>query len=99
MIQTVAANGGWVLEQAHNGTGWLLGKNHVSIEMIGQARPSEDGSYVADFRITVSRSDASFMSEVKDVACDEFGALHETSVTKFNEAVNKIKEMLDALQT
>lgn len=97
-MQAAAESSGWALQQVHNGTGWLLGKNQVKIEQIGQVRLSGDDSYVADFRITVSRTDESFTSEVKDVACDEFGIPNESSQIKFNEAVDKIKKMLDALQ-
>ncbi|MBA3311958.1 MAG: hypothetical protein M3552_07010 [Planctomycetota bacterium] len=88
---------GYSLEVVHDGSGWILGKATVNIEQIGDARDTDDGK-VADFRIAVTSSDESFTSEVKNIPCDEFGIPNHDAQIKFDEAVTRIKEMLDKIQ-
>lgn len=89
---------GYGLEVVHDGTGWILGKATVNIEQIGESRDTNDGK-LADFRITVTSSDESFTSEINDIQCDEFGIPNDDSQAKFDEAVEKIKQMLAKLQS
>ena len=89
---------GYGLEVVHDGTGWVLGKATVNIEQIGDARDTTNGKLV-DFRITVTSSDESFTSEIKDIPCDELGIPNDDSQAKFDEAVEKIKQMLAKLQS
>ena len=89
---------GYGLEVVHDGTGWILGKATVNIEQIGDARDTTQGK-LADFRITVTSSDESFTSEIKDIPCDELGIPNDDSQAKFDEAVEKIKQMLTKLQS
>ena len=98
VINAVGEAGGWVLEKAHDGTGWLLGKNKVDIEQMGKVRHLDNGTYEADYRIVVNRNEERFTSEVTGITCDEFGIPTDVSQDKFNEAVDKIKRMLDNLQ-
>ncbi len=89
---------GYGLEVVHDSTGWILGKATVNIEQIGESRNTNDGK-LADFRITVTSSDESFTSEIKDLRCDELGIPNDDSQAKFDEAVEKIKKMLTKLQS
>ena len=88
---------GSTVELVHDGTGWMLGKNEVAIEKVGDF-DTADGQKTATFRITVSRSDESFSSDIEGIECDELGIPTEQSQEKMDEAVTKIKSMLDRLQ-
>lgn len=98
VLRAVADHGGWALERVHDGSGWLLGKNQVSIEQLGPMTHHPDGSHTATYRVTVSRSTEKFAAEISAVPCDELGVPHESAQAKFAEAVDKIKAMLDRLQ-
>ena len=96
-IEKARDAGGFALELVHDGTGWVLGKSTVSIEQVGDTR-DEDGQKYADFKITVTSSDETFESTVQNVECDEFGIPSDAQQQKFDEAVDKIKNMLSKLQ-
>ena len=96
MGQVRVASGN-ALESIHDGTGWMLGKNMVKIEQVGEFEEL-DGKRMATFRVTVSRSDESFSADIEEIECDELGIPTEQSQDKMDEAVQKIKEMLDKLQ-
>lgn len=89
---------GQALEVIHDGTGWVLGKNKVEIEQVGEVKEVE-GKRLAEFKITVSRSDESFAANIENIECDELGLPTDQSQEKMNEAVEKIKTMLDKLQS
>jgi hypothetical protein len=95
--QVRAATGG-TLEVVHDGTGWMLGKNEVTIDQVGEFEMVQ-GTRHATYRITVARADESFSSEIAGIECDELGIPTEQSQEKLNEAVTKIKTMLDRLQS
>ena len=91
-----AATGG-TLELVHDGTGWLLGKNEVTIDQVGEFEVIE-GRKHATYRVTVARADESFSSQIEAVECDDLGIPTEQSQAKMDEAVRKIKAMLDRLR-
>ena len=88
---------GLALEVIHDGTGWLLGKNKVEIEQIGDVEQI-DGKRLAKFKITVAQSSESYSANIDQIECDEFGLPTEQSQEKMSEAVEKIKVMLGKLQ-
>ena len=96
-IEKARDAGGWALELVHDGSGWMLGKSTVTIEQVGDTR-EENGEKYADFKITVTSSDETFESTVHNVECDEFGIPSDAQQQKFDEAVDKIKNMLSKLQ-
>ncbi len=98
VLTQVRSASGNALVTIHDGTGWLLGKNKVDIEQVGDFEEVDDVKF-ATYRITVSRSDESFSSEIEDIECDELGIPTEQSQEKMEEAVAKIKDMLDRLQS
>ena len=73
-------------------------KNKVDIEQVGDFENVDDVRF-ATYRITVSRSDESFSAEIEDIECDELGLPTEQSQAKMEEAVTKIKDMLNRLQS
>jgi len=98
VLSNVQRTTGSALEVIHDGTGWALGKNTIQIEQVGELQ-EVDGKRVAEFRISVSRSDESFAANIENIECDELGLPTEQSQEKMNEAVEKIKTMLDKLQS
>jgi len=86
------------LEYTHDGTGWLLGKNQINIERVGEVRQQSDGTYMADFKISVLTSNESFLSDISNIACDEFGIPSEPSQEKIAEVAGKIKQLLSNTQ-
>lgn len=98
VLSNVQRTTGSALEVIHDGTGWALGKNTIQIEQVGELQEA-DGKRVAEFRISVSRSDESFAANIENIECDELGLPTEQSQEKMNEAVEKIKTMLDKLQS
>lgn len=98
VVQAAGEAAGWTLEAIHDGSGWMLGKNHLSIEQSGEVRQVGSGLYVTNYVVTVSRSKENFSTKIMDLPCDEFGIIDETSQVKFNETVEKIKKMLDRTQ-
>lgn len=97
VLANVQRTSGSAIEAVHDGTGWVLGKNKVDIEQIGELAEI-DGKRLAEFKITVTRSDESFSANIEKIECDELGLPTEQSQEKMNEAVDKIKAMLDKLQ-
>ena len=85
-----------VIEVVHEGTGWVLGKNDVSIEA-GEVR-SDGSGYVADMKITVANSDSTFSTTAKDVPCDAHGIPTEESVDEIRAAAEDIKSKIKRMQ-
>ena len=98
VLARATRSSGLALEAIHDGTGWLLGKNKVEIEQVGDAN-LVDGKRLAKFEITVARSSESYSAIIDEIECDELGLPTEQSIEKMNEVVTKIKEMLDKLQS
>lgn len=97
VLANVQRTSGSAIEVVHDGTGWILGKNKVEIEQIGELEEI-DGKRLAEFKISVTRSDESFSANIEKIECDELGLPTEQSQEKMSEAVEKIKTMLDKLQ-
>lgn len=95
-LAVVADNFDLAIEKIHDGTGWMLGKAEVRFERFGDI--DETDERIANYRIYVSNGDESFETEIKAIACDEFGIPTGDSQAKIDEAVEKIKTMLAKLQ-
>ncbi len=89
---------GFVVENLHYGTGWILNKSQVSVSKVGEVRGTDPDGYVADFRISVSKNENTFDTVAKNVPCDSFGIPTESSVGKLGEAVEDIKAKIKKFQ-
>ena len=98
VLGQVRTSGGYAVEFVHDGTGWILGKNQIQIEQVGDIE-ERDGKRLARFQVTVSRADESFKTTIENIECDELGIPTEQAQAKMDEAVEKIKAMLDKLQS
>lgn len=86
-----------VVEWVHDGTGWLLGKDQVDIELDGEVLPYGDG-HVACYKIRVSDGDNTFETRTEWADCDPNGVPTEESIDEFRAAIEDIKSKIRRLQ-
>ena len=86
-----------VVTMIHDGTGWLINKSDVSIELQGEI-VENSGVFTGDYRITVEYGNEKFETVASKVPCDEFGIPTEQSTEKLRGAVEKIKERMKRFQ-